>query len=209
MEIHQFLLFATAVFLLNITPGNDFIFVATRSVSYGKKAGIISGLGISLGLLVHIIASVLGLSVILAESALAFNIIKYIGAAYLIYLGIKTLWDRSNQFDKITGDEAPSTSKLLRQGFITNVFNPKVALFFLSFLPQFVNPSSGSISLQLLTLGLWFILSGTIVSILIALIFSLMKNVLDRFPSFWKWQKKITGVVLIGLGLKIALTERK
>lgn len=209
MEIHQFWVFATAVFLLNITPGNDFIYIASRSITYGKKAGIISGLGISLGLIVHIIASVLGLSVILAESSIAFNIVKYIGAAYLIYLGIKTLWDRTNNIGNMNGDEVPSNKKLLRQGFITNVFNPKVALFFLSFLPQFVNPSKGNVSLQLLTLGLWFVISGTAVSILIALTFSTMKNILMRFPGFWKWQKKITGVVLIGLGLKIALSDRK
>lgn len=209
MEIHQFWIFATAVFLLNITPGNDFIFVATRSISYGKKAGILSGLGISLGLLVHIIASVLGLSVILAESAIVFDIIKYIGAIYLIYIGVKTLCDRTNNFGNLSGDEMPSAYKLLRQGFITNVFNPKVALFFLSFLPQFVNPSNGNVSIQLLTLGLWFVISGTLVSILIALTFSLMKNLLARFPGFWKLQKKLTGVVLIGLGLKIALSDRK
>jgi threonine/homoserine/homoserine lactone efflux protein len=209
MDIQQFWIFAIAVFLLNITPGNDFIFVATRSISYGKKAGIISGLGISLGTLVHVFASIFGLSVILSESALAFNIIKYIGATYLIYLGIRSILAKSHLLSKKLNGNPPSSFKLLRQGFVTNVFNPKVALFFLSFLPQFVNPANGNVTSQLLILGLWFIFSGTIVNITISLLFSVVKNWLARFPLFWNLQNKITGTILIALGLKIALTDRK
>lgn len=209
MEISNFGVFVAATFILNITPGNDFIFVATQSISKGIKAGIVSSFGISLGLLVHISASVLGLSLLLSKSLIAFEIIKWLGAAYLVYLGIKSFLSKSEAFNEAIHKNTPPTNRLLRQGFLTNVFNPKVALFFLSFLPQFADSSSPYFSLQLLLLGGWFIFSGTIVSICIAVIFSRMRIWLSNFKIFWKVQQKITGLVFIALGLKIALSERK
>ena len=135
--IIHFETFLVAGILLNLTPGNDFIYVATRSLGGGIRAGIISALGISAGLVVHITASVLGLSVVLAKSAFVFNLIKYIGAAYLIYLGIKMLVSKSKSINGINSEHEKKLSSftLLKQGFLTNVFNPKVALFFISFLP--------------------------------------------------------------------------
>ncbi|MEO8399957.1 MAG: LysE family translocator, partial [Ignavibacteriaceae bacterium] len=149
MEISNFGIFVIATFILNITPGNDFIFVATQSISKGTKAGIVSSVGISLGLLVHISASVLGLSVLLSKSIIAFEVIKWLGAAYLIYLGIRSILASSKSLDSTVLKDNLSTKRLLRQGFLTNVFNPKVALFFLSFLPQFADSSSPYFSLQL------------------------------------------------------------
>ena len=208
--INNFWLYALAVLLLNLTPGNDFIYVAARSLSRGIRAGIISAFGISAGLVVHVTASVLGLSVVLAKSAFAFNLIKYIGAAYLIYLGIKMLVTKTQTLSGINSEQENKLSSftLLKQGFLTNVFNPKVALFFISFLPQFADARSPYFSSQLLVLGLWFIFSGTLVSIAIALFFGRMRSVLSSIPLFWKVQQKFTSLVLILLGLKIALEKK-
>lgn len=166
MSIENFAAYALATFLLNITPGNDFIYVASRSMSQGFRAGVISACGISAGLIIHILASVLGLSVFI-----------------------------------------PSF-ELFKQGFLTNVFNPKVALFFLSFLPQFLAPDQQNSSVILLLMGGWFIVSGTIVSIMIAFFFSGMRTWLKKFDLFWKLQQKVTGLILVFLGIKIVLQKR-
>lgn len=207
--INDFWLFAAATLLLNITPGNDFIYVATRSLGGGVKAGIISGFGITAGLVIHIIASVLGLSVVLAESALAFNLVKYVGAAYLLYLGIKMLITKAKKVRRLSGkrEKIPSFT-LLKQGFFTNVFNPKVALFFISFLPQFADAGSRYFTSQLFVLGLWFIFSGTLVNIAIAVFFGKLRNALSSVPLFWKMQQKFTALVLVLLGLKMALEKK-
>jgi threonine/homoserine/homoserine lactone efflux protein len=209
MGISHFGLFVVATFLLNITPGNDFIFVVTQTFKGGAKAGVISSFGISLGLLLHVSASVLGLSILLSRSIVVYDLIKWLGGAYLIYLGIRSILSKSR--DMVTGinPEKVSTRKLLSQGFLTNVFNPKVALFFLSFLPQFATGSSPNFAFQLLLLGAWFIFSGLLVSIGIAVLFSKLRNLLTGFKLFWSLQHKITGLVFICLGLKIALSNRK
>jgi threonine/homoserine/homoserine lactone efflux protein len=207
-DLQNFLLFALAGMVLNITPGNDMIFVISRSLSYGTKVGVYAALGIGLGCFVHIFASVVGLSVIIQKSEILFYIIRYAGAAYLIFIGIKSLMEKpstmifnQNQNDKNTN------LKILWQGTITNVLNPKVSLFFLAFLPQFINNHSENISSQILFLGLWFNFSGTVVNVLIALLFSKIIAKLSNFQQFWKIQNKISGIVLIGLGLQIALKK--
>ncbi len=212
-DLQNFLLFALAALMLNLTPGNDMIFVISRSLSYGTKAGIYAALGIGLGCFVHIFASVAGLSVIIQQSEILFNIIRYAGAAYLIFIGIKSFMEKpstmifnQNQNDKNTN------LKILRQGTITNVLNPKVSLFFLAFLPQFVRVASHdnqveNITSQILFLGLWFNFSGTVVNVLIALLFSKIIAKLSNFQQFWKIQNKISGAVLVALGLQIALKK--
>lgn len=207
-DLQPFLLFALAALMLNITPGNDMIFVISRSLSYGTKAGIYAALGIGLGCFVHIFASVVGLSVIIQQSEVLFNIIRYAGAAYLIFIGIKSFIEKpstmifnQNQNDKNTN------LKILRQGTITNVLNPKVSLFFLAFLPQFINNSSENITFQILFLGIWFNFSGTVVNVLIALLFSKIIAKLSNFQQFWKIQNRVSGAVLVGLGLQIALKK--
>src|SRR5262245_39315305 len=208
-DINHFWLFASATLLLNLTPGNDFIYVATRSLSGGVRAGIISALGITAGLFVHVTASVLGLSVLLAKSAIAFSVIKYVGAAYLIYLGIKMLITKTQLIhDNNSQSQRTSPFTLFRQGFLTNVFNPKVALFFISFLPQFADAHSPLFTTQLFVLGTWFIFSGTLVSIAIALFFGKLRNALSSLPLFWNWQQKFTAFVLILLGLKMAMEKK-
>src|SRR5687768_5391897 len=130
--------------MLNITPGNDMLYVATRSTSQGVRAGIVSALGIAAGCFVHLLAAVIGLSAVIANSAIAFDIIKYSGAAYLVYLGIKAFISNQNKFSINEKIEKQSLSKLFWQGALTNVLNPKVALFFLAFLPQFIHPDRKS-----------------------------------------------------------------
>ena len=209
ITINDFLLFAFASLMLNITPGNDMLYVATRSTSQGVKAGVVSALGIAGGCIVHLLAAVIGLSAIIANSAVAFDIIKYVGAAYLIYLGVKASVSKQNKFSINEKIEKRSLSKLFWQGVLTNVLNPKVALFFLAFLPQFIHPEKGNTSSQILLLGMWFNFSGTVVNCIVALLFGKMGNWLADKQGFIKWQNKITGLLLIGLGIKVALSSRK
>jgi threonine/homoserine/homoserine lactone efflux protein len=207
-DLPNFLLFALVALMLNITPGNDMIFVISRSLSYGTKVGIYAALGIGLGCFVHIFASVVGLSVIIQQSEILFNTIRYAGAAYLIFIGIKSLMEKpSTMIFNQNKNDKNTNLKILRQGIITNVLNPKVSLFFLAFLPQFINNSSENISSQILFLGLWFNFSGTLVNVLIVLLFSKVIAKLNSFQQFWKIQNKISGIVLIGLGLHIALKK--
>jgi threonine/homoserine/homoserine lactone efflux protein len=205
----DFLFFAFASLMLNITPGADMFYVATRSTSQGVKAGIVSALGIMAGCILHLFAAVLGLSAVIASSAFAFSVIKYAGAVYLIYLGISSFFSRKNVFELNKGLAALPLKKIFRQGVITNVLNPKVALFFLAFLPQFIRTGKTSAQWQILMLGTWFNISGTIVNILVAILFGKMGNWLSKKEWFIKWQQKITGLLLFGLGIKIAIQSRK
>ncbi|MEO6977190.1 MAG: LysE family translocator [Mucilaginibacter sp.] len=203
-----YLFFITSL-LLNLAPGNDMIYVASRSVSYGIKAGVISALGIFAGCSVHIAAAVLGLSIIIAKSAYLFQLIKYAGAAYLVYLGIKALLSKQSISTKADSKGKADYWKLFKQGAITNALNPKVAIFFLSFLPLFINTASPFFKLQLLILGLWFAAQGTLVLIIVACILGKTKDFFSRNPKIWAIQEKVTGLILIGLGVKIALTGKK
>ncbi len=210
MELHNFIIFAFASLMLNITPGNDMLYVASRSTGLGTRAGIISALGIMAGCLVHILAAVAGLSAIIAESATAFDIVKYTGAAYLVYLGMKSWFSKKRSSFQLAEKLEPlSYRKIFMQGIITNVLNPKVALFFLAFLPQFIDLRSGHPQWQILFLGIWFDCSGTIVNIIIALLFGRMGNWLSKRPGFIRIQEKISGLVLIALGIKVGLTTTK
>ncbi|MBD0332966.1 MAG: LysE family translocator [Chitinophagaceae bacterium] len=205
----NFWVFALAGLMLNLTPGNDMLYVIARSSGQGTKAGIISALGIGAGCVVHIIAAVIGLSALIAQSAVAFTIIKYAGAAYLIYLGIKSLLSRRKRLlIKTETTEIPS-GKIFWQAALTNILNPKVALFFLAFLPQFINVESGNTSFQILFLGVWFDGVGTLVNILVAILFGRIGAWLSTSPAFIQWQERITGILLIVLGIKVALTLKK
>jgi threonine/homoserine/homoserine lactone efflux protein len=208
MELHNFVVFAIASLILNITPGADMLYVATRSTGLGVKAGIVSALGIMAGCLVHATAAVIGLSAIIASSATAFMLVKYAGAIYLIYLGIRSFMGETNQFHIVNNHIQLKSREIFWQGVVTNVLNPKVALFFLAFLPQFVDATSESPALIILMLGIWFTISGTIVNIIVAIVFGRMGNWLAQRQWFVKWQSKITGLLLVLLGVRIALTEK-
>ena len=207
--IDNFWVFALTGLLLNLTPGNDMMYIIARSSGQGTKAGIVSALGIGAGCIVHIMAAVVGLSALIAQSAIAFDIIKYIGAAYLIYLGIRSLLTKKKALTIDKDLQQLSYPKIFWQGVLTNVLNPKVALFFLAFLPQFINIHKGDTSLQILFLGVWFDIVGTVVNILVALLFGKIGAWLSKSPAFVQWQERITGIILIGLGIKVALGSKK
>ncbi|HEX5171221.1 MAG TPA: LysE family translocator [Cyclobacteriaceae bacterium] len=209
IAINNLYLFFIASLLLNVTPGNDMIFVASRTISQGSKAGYLSALGIFVGCFVHILAAVFGLSVIIAQSALLFETIKYAGAAYLIYLGIKMMITKPNENIYITEISFQRKSKIFQQGVLTNALNPKVAIFFLSFLPQFVNASSPYVKMQFLLLGMWFAVQGTLVLLAVAFLLGRTTNFLKYNPAFWLCQERITGLVLVTLGVKLAIISRK
>jgi threonine/homoserine/homoserine lactone efflux protein len=207
MDIHNFWVFALTGLLLNLTPGNDMIYVASRSTGQGIKAGVVSALGIMGGCIVHILAAVIGLSAIISESAAAFDIVKYLGATYLVYLGFRSLLSKNKRLVVPSDASVLSYKTIFWQGVITNVLNPKVALFFLAFLPQFIERSSLPTHWQIFFLGMWFSASGTIVNIFVACLFGKVGNWLSRSPGFVQWQARITGIVLIALGIKVAVTK--
>jgi len=214
--IENYLGFVLAAILLNLTPGTDTMYIITRSVSHGSAAGFYSVLGIISGILVHTVFAALGLSIILINSPLAFTIVKYIGASYLCYLGIKMLMSKqpsllANHLPK-SSPSAPANSiahwQIYKQGVLTNVFNPKVALFFLAFFPQFIDPSYAHSALSFLILGLSFALTGFVWCSCLALLASKFSANLRKNPAIEVLLNKISGVVFIGLGVKL-LTEKE
>ena len=208
MDFNNFLLFAISSLVLNLTPGVDMVYVATRSTGQGVKAGIVSAIGIMTGCMFHIVAAVIGLSALIANSAVAFSVLKYLGAGYLIFIGAKTILSRGNSFALNKNVKKLSYAKIFLQGVITNLLNPKVALFFLAFLPQFIDPSKGDSFWQILFLGAWFDFSGTVVNIIVAILFGKMGGWLSRSTWFVKYQHKLSGILLILLGIKVAISRR-
>ena len=202
------LLFMTAALALNVTPGPDMLYVVARSVGEGRAAGVISALGIAAGTLVHTLAVALGLAGLLRAVPLAFEIVKWMGAAYLAWLGVRAFRARDHSADHARVAPA-SMGAVFRQGMLTNVLNPKVALFFLAFLPQFVDAERGPVALQLVSLGLLFNVSGTIVNIIVALLASGAGAWSRRRFGESALLQRVTGVLFIGLGVRLALLERR
>jgi RhtB (resistance to homoserine/threonine) family protein len=208
LNFENFYLFLTASILINLSPGPDMIYTTARSLSQGVKAGILSALGIFAGCLFHIAAAVFGLSKIIEESVLLFSIIKYAGAAYLIYLGVRSLLSKNKTKTEVEALPIIPGRKIFLQGMLTNILNPKVAIFFLSFLPQFINPQSLYLKEQIAFLGLWFDLQGTLVLIIVAILTGAFRHLLRQNAGFWNWQEKITGIILVGLGLKVLFGKK-
>jgi threonine/homoserine/homoserine lactone efflux protein len=202
-HIDNFYLFLTVSILINLSPGPDMLYTAARSLSQGIKSGIFSALGIFAGCLFHITAAVFGLSKVIEESVILFSIIKYAGAAYLIYLGIRALLNKRKAKTEICDLPPVPNGKIFLQGMLTNVLNPKVAIFFLSFLPQFINPQSVYLKEQIAFLGLWFDVQGTMILIIVASVTDAFRTLLQKNTLFWNWQEKITGTILVALGLKM------
>jgi RhtB (resistance to homoserine/threonine) family protein len=213
--IENYLGFVMAAILLNLTPGTDTMYIITRSVSQGNKAGLYSVLGIVTGILVHTVLAALGLSIILANSPLAFTFVKYIGAIYLCYLGVKMLTQKSDAViakglptnDKAASAKRLDYGKIYKQGVLTNTFNPKVALFFLAFFPQFIDSSYAHSTLSFLVLGLTFAVTGLVWCLCLALLASRFSKKLRENPAIETILNKISGAVFIGLGIKL-LTEK-
>ena len=201
---HALLLFSLATIALLVVPGPAVLFIVARSMDQGRSAGLVSVAGVHCGTIVHVAAAALGVTAILAASETGFDAVRYAGAAYLLYLGVRTLLRRRN------GDGAePQAAPLRRifaQAVVVNVLNPKTALFMVAFLPQFVDPDAGSVPLQILALGAVFILLGLISDGAYALGSARAAARLRRWPRFPVVQRYASGAVYIGLGLAAALT---
>jgi len=205
IDLSRFPLFVIASLSLLLIPGPAVLYIVTRSIDQGRLAGVVSVLGIEVGGLFHVAAAALGLSAILLSSALAFSIVKYLGAAYLIYLGIRKLTTREKIEDSQSA-EPTSLRRIFSQGVMVNVLNPKTALFFFAFLPQFVDSSRGSVAVQMLILGCTFVGLATITDGLYAILSGTFGYWLKGNLRFLKFQRYFAGTVYIGLGLTTALS---
>ena len=205
----HFWLFVVSGLLLNITPGQDTLYIVTRSVAQGRRAGLWSVLGISTGSVVHTLAAAFGLSAILATSAYAFTIVKSAGAAYLVFLGVKMLLERPSAASPGAEPALPHESSwaIYRAAVLTNVLNPKVALFFLAFLPQFVAPDAPSRVLSFLFLGAVFVFNGTLWCLVLVLGAAALSGRLRRNASGARRLRQATGAVFVGLGARLALQK--
>lgn len=205
--IHDFGLFLAAGVLLNLTPGPDTVYILGRSIAQGREAGVASAFGISLGSIFHTCAAALGLSAILATSALAFGTIKLIGGGYLIFLGAKMIFDRRKQLSLPSNFRRRTTMAAFRQGMLTNILNPKVALFFLAFLPQFIDPASTAKLAAFLTLGLTFVTTGTIWCLVLAWFASTFSERLRKNETISQWLNRTAGALFVFLGLRLATAK--
>lgn len=206
MNIYTLLSFLLASAALTIAPGPDNIFVITQGITSGRKAAIVTALGMCSGITVHTTAAALGISALFYSSTMAFNLVKYAGALYLLYLAIKILKNRSS-LSLAYNKELPAVA-LFRRGFVMNVLNPKVALFFLAFLPQFTAPDSGKIPLQLLALGGIFMIQASIIFTLIGWFSGSIGSILLSRPGISRHFDLLTAVVFASLGIRLALSRR-
>jgi threonine/homoserine/homoserine lactone efflux protein len=198
--------FVPAALALNVAPGPDSIYTLKRSISDGQTAGVMAAAGTSTGCLVHTTAAVLGLSALLKASALAFTVVKFAGAAYLVYLGVTTLRNRE-EFEIVPDEENQSHTESFRRAFTINVLNPKVAVFFLAFLPQFVD-SSGSFGLQIFTLGVLFGCLGFCYQAALAVFSSRARQVITERKVVRDLLRYASASVLVGFGVKLPLEKR-
>ncbi len=207
ISVEMLITFFSASVLLALAPGPDNIFVLTQSALRGRIAGIAVMLGLCTGLIVHTTAVTLGVAVIFQTSAIAFSVLKFIGAGYLVYLAWQAFRASAEKIQGEAGEEVDCW-KLYRRGIIMNITNPKVSIFFLAFLPQFADPSRGSISIQLLLLGGLFILATILIFGGIALLAGTLGQWLNRSERIQSILNKIAGTVFLGLALKLATTNR-
>lgn len=203
---HYEIFIATGI-MLNLTPGSDTIYILSRSIAQGSKAGIYACLGISTGCLVHTCLAAFGLSVLLAQSAVAFMAVKMAGAIYLGYLGITTLLAKKNTMLSLNNSTITNRD-IFWQGLLTNVLNPKVALFFLSFLPQFIDSENAFGIIPFILLGIIFFITGTIWNLLLVVFSSGITAFLRQNNSVANWMNKICGGIYLLLGIKLVNAER-
>jgi|SRR5579872_1879961 len=211
----RILLFFTAALLLAVAPGPGMLYVLARSLAGGKREGVLSALGTFLGGLVHVIAAALGVSVVLARSAMAFSVVKYAGAAYLCVLGVRMILDARKEKEDdgrpsdVYAEVAPAGKNPLWQGVATEVLNPKTALFFLSFIPQFVNRSAGHVFLQFILFGTVSVVLNTSADLIVILLAGPLGEKIRSSAVFRRRQRTVTGTILIGLGTYLATSESR
>jgi threonine/homoserine/homoserine lactone efflux protein len=204
----SFVLFLTASLAVIVAPGPDNMLVLTRGVAQGRGAALVSAAGASLGLVVHSVFAAVGLSALLAQSALAFSVVKYVGAAYLIYLGVRALLDREG-FAPTRGEAPMGLGEVFTQAVASNVLNPKIAVFFLAYLPQFADPATGGTAIQLLAFGLTFALLTLAIFSALAVFSGTVGSWLRSRPKLAGGLGWLTGAVLISLGLRLAFQDRR
>jgi threonine/homoserine/homoserine lactone efflux protein len=216
-DFTRFLLFLTAALLLAIAPGPGMLYVLARSLAGGKREGVLSAMGTFLGGMVHVFAAALGVSVVLARSGLAFSAVKYVGAAYLCFLGMRMILDARKDSRKAEAssmeDFHTATHAAMRnplwQGIATEVLNPKTALFFLSFIPQFVSRGAGHIFFQFVVLGAVSVFLNTSADIVVILMAGPLEKKIRSSPVFGRRQRTLTGAIMIGLGTYLATSENR
>ena len=207
--VNNFELFILSTIIFIITPGMDTIFVLNKAIGQGKKAGMFSTFGVNAGILVHTIFAMVGLSIIIGKSAMAFMIIKYVGALYLVYLGLVSLLSEGNKINLINGLTGTDSGwSNFKSGLITNVLNPKVALFFISFFPQFINPKELGSVVPFIFLGSCYAIMGLIWYSILVYFLSAFSNRLKDNPKFTMYLSKFYGLVFVLMGLKVAMEKK-
>jgi threonine/homoserine/homoserine lactone efflux protein len=208
MGIVNFTTFLATSFLFIMSPGIDTIFVLNKSIAQGKKAGVYATFGISTGVLVHTTLAAFGLSLILSQSAMAFSFVKYAGAAYLIYLGITSFFSKSEIVKQDAETAFEPIGKTYLSAVLTNTLNPKVAIFFLAFFPQFIQPASIHDALPFILLGVTYALMGLAWFMVLTFFAGSLSFRLKQTPSFGVWLNKFSAIVFVLMGIKIAFTKR-
>jgi threonine/homoserine/homoserine lactone efflux protein len=211
LDSTRFFLFLTAAVLLAVAPGPGMLYVLARSLAGGKREGVLSAFGTFLGGMVHVLAAALGVSIILAKSAVAFATVKYVGAAYLCFLGVRMILDARK--DPSVSGIAVETPRRMRnplwQGVATEALNPKTALFFLSFIPQFVNRNAGHVFLQFVALGTISVALNTSADLIVIALAGPLGERIRSSATFRRRQRTVTGAIMIGLGTYLATSESK
>jgi threonine/homoserine/homoserine lactone efflux protein len=205
---HDLLIFILSGLLLNITPGADSLYIITRSISQGSRAGMAAAFGIGVGCYVHIFAAAIGLSALLATSAAAFTVVKLAGAAYLLYVGVSLVRSNPPTSDSLVAVAPALPSTIFWQGFLTNVLNPKVALFFLAFVPQFIDPSAPNKALAFVFLGAIFNFTGTVWCLFLAWSAAYFSRRTSQASPAFTWFTRGVGSLFIVLGLRLALSKQ-
>lgn len=209
---HDLALFVLSGLLLNLIPGPDTLLIVTRSAKQGWRAGSAASLGIGTGVMVHVLAAAVGLSALLATSATAFTVVKYVGAAYILYMAIGLLRSKPGVVEataaQVSATPALSFAKIYGQGFLTNVLNPKVAIFFLAFVPQFINADAPSKAFAFVVLGCIFNVNGMLWCHGVAILSAQASARMKVNPRVSLWLNRLTGGLFIGLGIKLALTKQ-
>ena len=208
----QLLMFMAAGWLLNLTPGPDVLYIVTNALRGGVRAGLVAALGITAGCFVHIFAAALGVSALLATSATAFTLLKWVGALYLLYVGLQLVFTKAASAIYVVADEAydkraTSQKSIFIKGFWTNVLNPKVALFFLAFVPQFIAPDAPNKALTFVLLGVLFNVNALPINLGYAALGGWAARRLDVVQRGMHWLERVAGVMFVGFGLKLALTD--
>ncbi|MDP2741940.1 MAG: LysE family translocator [Hydrogenophaga sp.] len=206
-DLPQLLLFIAAGWLLNLTPGPDVLYIVTNALRSGVRAGLVAALGIVSGCFVHVLAAAVGVSALLATSATAFTVLKWIGAAYLLWMGVRLLMSKATPLDLRAGVTELDLWRVYRRGFLTNVLNPKVALFFLAFVPQFIAPGADNKVWAFLALGVIFNLNSLPINFGYAWLAAWAARRVHTVQRAMHWMDRAAGLMFMGFGLRLAMTD--